>query len=363
MQIQQLKLANFRNYRNLTISFSDHYNLIYGNNGMGKTNLIEAIYVLALTKSFRGTIDKVLIMNHQSCTKIEGELKQLVNNTYQIVISNEGKKVKINGNNIPKLSDYISKINVVLFNPDDLRIIKDTPSVRRKNINLDISELNNSYLKLLNNYNKILKQRNIYLKSMNINSNTDSDYLDVLTSKLIDLGLKIYKYRKEYLNSINEYLSDFYKKITGEETLKIKYISNFNNLSIKNIEKLYKDTLTKDIIFGKTHVGIHHDDFIFIKNDQNLKDFGSEGQQKNSIIAYKLVELEIFFKKKNDYPILILDDLVSELDNEKINNILKILNKNIQIFITTTDLKSVNKDILENSKKFLVEDGKVREVF
>ena len=328
---------------------------------MGKTNLVEAIYVLALTKSFRGTLDKVLIKNGKESKKIEASIKNNIINNYQLMISNDGKKVKINNNNISKLSDYISKISVILFNPDDLRFIKDTPSIRRKNLNVDISQLNNIYLKLLNNYNKLLKQRNLYLKSMNINSNTDSDYLDVITDKLIEIGIKIYQYRKEFIDELNMKIRDIYKKITGEDGLIIKYISNFDSEKEKIISN-YKKSLQRDIILGKTQIGVHHDDIIFIKNDNSLKDYGSEGQQKNAIISYKLAEIELFKAKNGEYPILILDDLFSELDNEKINNILNLLGEDIQTFITTTDISKVDKRILEMSKKICIQDGKLEEV-
>lgn len=362
MQIRQLKLLNFRNYKTGNISFSSYYNLIYGNNGMGKTNLIEAIYVLSLTKSFRGSVDKVLIMNDCDSAKIEGTIKKLIDTNYQIVISADGKKVKINNNKISKLSEYISNISVIFFNPDDLKIIKDTPSIRRKNLNVDISQLNINYLKLLNTYNKILKQRNMYLKTMNINANCDSDYLDILTDKLIKTGFNIYNYRKEFINKINDLIGNIYEKITQEEGLQILYNSNFNSLSEKKIKELYKKNLQRDIIFGKTQIGIHHDDIIFKKNDYNLKDYGSEGQQKNAIISYKLAEIEVFKKQKKDCPILILDDLFSELDKSKINNLLNLLDKNIQTFITTTDISIIDKNIIEKSKLIKIENGSIREV-
>ena len=361
MQIRKLKMINFRNYSNTSIEFSDHYNLIYGKNGMGKTNLIEAIYVLALTKSFRGTVDKVVVMDNAVSAKIEGKVNATISSTYQIIISNDGKKVKIDSNNIPKLSDYISKISVILFNPDDLRIIKDTPSIRRKNLNVDISQLNNVYLKLLNTYNKYLKQRNLYLKSMNINANTDTDYLDVLTEKIIDIGLKIYNYRQEFIEKLNTKLGAIYLQITGEKGVSIKYVSDYVGLDKKDILSLYKKNLQRDIILGKTNLGIHHDDILFLKGEKNMKDYGSEGQQKNCIISYKLAEIEIFKEKKEDYPILILDDLFSELDNEKINNILSLLDKQVQTFITTTDISQVDKAILDNSKIIKVDKGFLRE--
>lgn len=361
MQVRQLKLVNFRNYKNLSITFSPRYNLIYGNNGMGKTNLIEAIFVLALTKSFRGSLDKVLIMNDEKSLTIEGVISSVVNTNYQITISKEGKKVKINGNNVKKLSDYISKITVILFNSMDLRMIKDTPSVRRKNLNIDISSMDNCYLKLLSNYNKILKQRNIYLKSMNINSNTDTDYLEVVTDKLIDIGLKINAYRADFINKINDYIGNIYEKITEEKGLCIEYISAFNNLPKEELKKNYKKVLQRDIILGKTQVGIHHDDLIFKLNGFDLKDYGSEGQQKNAIISYKLSEIEFFKKKNNDEPILILDDLFSELDNQKINNLLNILDENIQTFITTTNIDIVDEKIKNQSMKIVVDNGTIKE--
>ena len=207
MKIHHLKLLNFRNYERLEIDF-ENYNIIFGNNGEGKTNLIESIYVLALTKSFRGSVDKVLIMNNKDFTRIEGKVENNSLDDYKIIIKDNGKKVMINNNSIDKLSDYISKISIVLFNPDDLKIIKDTPNTRRKNLNLDISQINNSYLKNLNNYNKVLKQRNMYLKSMYYNSNKSSDYLDILTNNLIEYGIKIFDSRKKFISLINEKIID-----------------------------------------------------------------------------------------------------------------------------------------------------------
>ena len=361
MKIQHLKLLNFRNYEKMEISFAPSYNILYGNNGAGKTNLIESIYVLALTKSFRGSVDKVLIMNNKDVCRVEGTIADKYTNDYKIIIKDGGKKVKINNTKVDKLSDYISKVSVVLFNPDDLRFIKDSPSIRRKAINLEISQINNSYLKNLNNYNKLLKQRNTYLKSMNINANTSSEYLDILTNKLVDLGEKIYISRKKYIDLLNDKIGEFYEKICGISDLKLDYISDFNNFDKEKILKRYKECLNRDIILGKTSFGVHHDDISFKLLKFNIRDYGSEGQQKNAIIAYKMAELEIFYQIRDDYPILILDDLFSELDRFKINNILSLINEDIQTFITTTEIDKINSDILEKSKLFEINDGVVRE--
>lgn len=362
MKIHHLKLLNFRNYEKMEVSFSPKYNIIFGNNGSGKTNLVESIYVLALTKSFRGTVDKILLMNSKDVCRIEGEVSDKYTNKYKLILKDGGKKVKINNTKVDKLSDYISQISVVLFNPDDLRFIKDSPTIRRKAINLEISQINNSYLKNLNMYNKLLKQRNSYLKTTNINANSSSEFLTILTNKLVDYGENIYESRRKYINLLNQKIGELYNSICGIQDLKLEYISDYKDFEREKILKKYQDNLNRDIILGKTTVGIHHDDIKFKLEGYNIKDYGSEGQQKNAIIAYKLTELEIFYQIRGNYPILILDDLFSELDRLKINNILNLINDDIQTFITTTEIDKINDNVLSNSKLFEVVDGYVREV-
>ena len=361
MKIINLKMLNFRNYEKIELSFSPNYNIIYGNNGVGKTNLIEGIYVLALTKSFRGSVDKILVMNNKDVCRIEGVVRNEYEDKYKIILKDSGKKVKINDFKVDKLSDYISKINVVLFNPDDLRFIKDSPSIRRNAINLEISQLNNVYLKNLNMYNKLLKQRNSYLKTMNINANSYPSYLEVLTDKLIEYGEKIYNSRKKYIDLLNDKLGKYYKDICDIDNLKLEYSSDYKNFDKDSIINKYKDNLNRDIILGKTSFGVHHDDIKFKLDKYNIKDYGSEGQQKNAIIAYKLAELEIFKQVKGNYPILILDDLFSELDINKINNILNLINDDIQTFITVTEIDKINSNIIKKSKLFKVNDGNIGE--
>ena len=340
VKIELLKLLNFRNYKQLEISFHPSLNILYGKNGSGKTNLVEGIYVLALTRSFRYTQEKNLILDGAASCKVEGVIQNHYKTSYMVLLSKDGKKVKINNNKVAKLSDYISKITIVLFHPDDLRFIKDTPSTRRKNLNISISEMNLEYLRKLNDYNKLLKQRNAYLKQMIINHNETSAYLDILTSKLVDLGLYIHEQRKEYLDHINQYIGNFYEKITGVAGLQVCYVSSYEGKNREDILDMMKKTFQKDLMFGKTHIGIHGDDLSFLLLGKDLKEYGSEGQQKNAIISYKFSELEIFKEMTGDYPILILDDLFSELDQEKISNILRLLKREVQTFITTTSLNT-----------------------
>lgn len=363
MQIQELKLLNFRNYDKLSISFHDHLNIIYGKNGSGKTNLVEAIYVLALTRSFKQINDKMLIKNGTNLTRIEGVLKNQFQNTYKVIITNEGKKVKIDNNKITRISDYISKINIVLFNPNDLKMVKDTPSIRRKYLNIAISQQHIHYLKILNDYNKILKIRNAYLKKMYLDGNSLETYLEVLTEKLVDIGIEIYKMRKQYLKHINQNISSIYESIVGEGKLQIKYLSDFLDKTKDELLKMYHKTLKRDLAFGKTNIGIHHDDFLFLLDDFDLKDYGSEGQQKNAVIAWKFSEISIFKKEKKVTPILILDDLLSELDVEKIHNILSFIQSDVQTFITTTEFEKLSSLLDGQSyQKYYVSSGKLEEV-
>lgn len=361
MKIDSLSLMNFRNYETLNISFGD-LNIIYGLNGSGKTNIIEAIYTLALTKSFRINNDKVMIKKGKIKAKIKGNvLKNGDENTFGVEISNDGKVVTINGEKQDKVSDYVSRINVILFNPSDTRLIDESPSERRKMLNIEISQIYKEYLVILTNYQRILKQRNFYLRGMYVNGSYTNTYLDILTKKLIEYGSIICKYREKFVDNINKYIASNYEKIFGSGTLKIRYVSTFKNKSEDDLIKRYKDNYQKELSVGKTLEGIHHDDIVFVLDNNNLKEWGSEGQRKNAIISFKLAEISVINEIKGFYPILILDDLFSELDKEKVTNLLGMLDRNVQTFMTTTDLKNINKKVIKDAKKFKVNDGILEE--
>ena len=271
--------------------------------------------------------------------------------------------MKIDNNKNTNISDYISKINIVLFNPNDLKMIKDTPSIRRKYLNIAISQLNVSYLRKLNDYNKLIKTRNAYLKKMYLNGNSLQSYMDILTEKMVEIGLEIYEIRKNYISLMNSHISSVYKRIATEGILKVNYTSDYENKTKEELMMVYKKNLSRDLTFGKTSFGIHHDDLEFILDDLPLKEYGSEGQQKNAIISWKFSEITIIQKEKNVTPILILDDLLSELDMDKIHNIFTFIENDIQTFITTTEIEKVS-SLLENEKykKIHVSNGKLEEV-
>ena len=361
MKIDSLSLMNFRNYETLNISFGN-LNIIYGLNGSGKTNIVEAIYMLALTKSFRINNDKIMIKKGKIKAKIKGNvLKKNDENEFGVEISNDGKIVTINGEKQDKVSDYVSRINVILFNPSDTRLIDDAPSERRKMLNIEISQIYKEYLVVLTNYQRILKQRNFYIRGMYINGSYTSEYLDILTKKLVEYGKVICKYRQDFIDNINKYIKSNYEKIFGSGTLKIRYVSTFKNKSEDDLIKRFKDNYQKELSVGKTLEGIHHDDIMFILDNNKLKEWGSEGQRKNAIISFKLAEINVINEIKGYYPILILDDLFSELDKEKITNLLGMLDRNVQTFITTTDLKNISKKVIKDAKKIKVCDGAIEE--
>ena len=343
MIIDDLKLLNFRSYSTLNLKFNPKLNIIYGMNGAGKTNIVEAIYALSLTKSFRTNNDNLMIMKDKNVSKVEANIINETKKNYQLILQNHEKKVKINDNKIDKLSDYVADIFMILFNPDDLKIIKESPALRRKFINIELSQLDRNYILYLNGYNKILKQRNIYLKEMYINGTLSKNYLDIMTEKMVDFGIKIYEIRKKFINKVSETISKNYLKIFEYGDLTIKYVSDYND--------------KKENIL--TTFGIHRDDIDFELDGYSLKDCGSEGQQKNAIIAFKLSEIDIVNNEKGYYPILIFDDLSSELDKNKINNILGMFDEKVQTFITTTSIDYFSEDILKNAQVIKVENSNV----
>ena len=362
MKISSLKLVNFRNYERVELTFQDNLNIIYGNNGSGKTNLVEAIYALSITKSFRNSNDKNLIKKGELSTNIEGVVINNTENLYQVIINKEGKKVKIDKSIISKISDYISNIKIVLLQPDEQTIFNDSPSVRRKLLNIEISQIEKDYIVYLNNYNKILKQRNFYLRELYINGNASYDYLNILTKKLIEYGIRVYDYRKKFIDAINEYIGDSYEDIFEKGELKIKYNSDFKDKSEDDLFNNYQKNYNKEIILGKTLIGIHHDDIVFLLDNQNIAEWGSNGQQKNAIFSFKLAEIKVINQKYSENPILILDDLFSALDNKKIKNIVRLLNSDIQTFITTTELERIDEELLKDAKLFNVNEGIITEV-
>ena len=363
MILKDLKLKNFRNINDVDIEFSNNFNIIYGKNGSGKTNLVESIYILALTKSFRTNKDDNLINNLEKDSNlfIEGTIQTKLDTKYKIMLNKSSKQLFIDNVLCSKVSDYISNINVILFNPEDVFLVNETPTERRRFINIELSKINKKYFQALAKYNKILKMRNSYLKIQKNKESISLNYLNVLTENLIKVGLEISDYRFQFIKDINLYLNEIYKKIFSYGNLEVRYESKYLNKTSKDILNDYNKVLDKEILYKKTLLGIHHDDFLFYLDDNLIKEYGSIGQQKNSILSFKLSEIEVLKKYELDKPILILDDLFSELDVDKIKNILSLLSNDLQIFITSTDKDKFNFIKDKDYKLFNVKEGKIVE--
>ena len=368
MRIEHLKLTNFRNYSSLDLDFNQNVNIIIGDNGKGKTNILESIYVLSLTKSNRFGLEENLIKFDEEIAKIEGLIrKDDLIKKQEVQITKRKKQIFINNKEMHRMRDYISNFCVISFTPEDLEIVKGSPNIRRNMINIDISQLQNSYISYLNEYNQIIKIRNEYLKKMNLDGNTDIRYLEVVNQGMIEKGIKIYEYRYNFFKKINEILPKVFKKLSNIDNLEIKYETNvdLDDFDLEKIKKSYENKIKKnfkvELMQGVTLIGPHRDDFSFVLKEKDMKSFASQGQQRLAIIALKIAEIYLFKEEKGEYPVLLLDDIFSEIDTKKRNKIIGFLLKDIQSIITTTDINDIEEKLIEKATIFKVNNGKVTE--
>ena len=366
MKIRDIKLLNFRNYDDLKLEFSDNINVIIGNNGEGKTNILESVYVLSLTKSNRYGVDTDLIKFNKNSFKLEGTIiDDDLLRKFKVSLDKNRKVVSINNKEIKKISEYIYNFCVISFAPIDLEIIKGAPSIRRNFLNIEISQLYNNYINYLNEYNFILKMRNDYLKKLNLNSMVDKRYLDVVNDKLIEKTIKIYDYRFKFLDEINSLIEGIFYKIAGIKGLTISFennlgLGNYDELAIKKaMNDKFSKNYNQELMLGNTLSGPHRDDFKFILNGMDMKLYSSQGQQRLAIIAFKIAELYIFKRIKKSYPVLLLDDIFSEIDIKKRNKIIKYLNNDIQTIITTTDVVDISEELMKKARIFKIKNGKI----
>ena len=356
MWITSLEMQNFRNYESQKIDFSENVNVFYGDNAQGKTNIIEAIFMCSIGKSFRTSKEKETIKHNEEFTNIflnyqnkdrDGNIK--------VQISNK-KTIFVNGVKVKKLSELLGKINVVLFTPDDINILKNGPDQRRKFLNMMIGQIRPNYVNILNTYTKVMEQRNNYLKQIrDLDDKTKINYklLDIWDEKLASLSYKICLYRTEFINKISEKIKDIHKNITeNKEEIKIEYITESSDE--KKLLELIKQRRKLDIIKGYTTKGAHRDDFnIYIDGDL-VNVYGSQGQHRTAVLSLKMSELEIIKEETGKSPILLLDDFMSELDSKRRKNLLSNIG-DTQVIITCTD--EMENNFLGNIYK--VKEGKV----
>lgn len=365
LKINKLYLKNFRNYSDLEVEFNDKLNIIIGNNAQGKTNILEAIYFLSITKSFLSVNEKTLIFRDKEFSSVKGDI---VNNGFKkklsVLINNNEKKIEINQKVIKRHIDYLGNLRVVIFSPDDIRLLKDSPGNRRRFLNIELSQLYDKYVKLLAEFNIILKQRNEYLKVIK-NGNINLDYYNILNDKYVDLSVSIYIYRYNFIEMINEYIGDKYYFISGDKGLVVRYmtdieISDRNTMKDILLGKLVEGK-NREIMYGCTLIGPHKDNFCFYLNESNLSLYGSQGQLKMSILALKMAEIDVFKRVTGETPVLLLDDIFSELDIEKRNKLVKFLNDDVQTIMTTTDLSEIDDELVKIANVYQIENGQIIE--
>lgn len=357
MIIKSLELADFRNYDSLHIDFSSGTNILYGDNAQGKTNILEAIYLCATTKSHKGSKDKDIVNFNKEEAHIRTYLeKDDIDMRIDMHLrKNKTKGIAIDGNKIKKAADLLGLLNVVFFSPEDLSIIKNGPAERRRFVDMELCQLDQFYLYNLNHYNKIVNQRNKLLKDMYFNPSL-RDTLNIWDSQLISFGSKIIERRQLFVEQLNEIIYDIHKKLSGgKEELIIQYEPN---VTIENYEKSLYESQDRDVKLKQTTVGSHRDDFSFMAGNIDIRKFGSQGQQRTAALSLKLSEIELVKKMTKDNPILLLDDVLSELDSNRQNYLLSTIG-NIQTIITCTGLDEFINNRFEINKVFQIENGKI----
>lgn len=344
MWIKKIKINNFRNYNKEEINLNEKINIFYGENAQGKTNIIEAIFLGSMGKSFRAKKDNEMIKLNEKQANIEIEYQKKDRDGKIKIELNNKKNIYLNGIKLKKLSELLGNINTVIFTPDDINILKGGPQNRRRFLDIMISQLKPNYMYHLTLYTKTIEQRNNYLRQIR-EGKKEEKLLEIWDEKLAEEAFIIYQYRKDFIEKIKNKIKKIHEEITDEkEKIKIEYITHCN--SKEEYLKELKERKKLDIIKGYTTKGIHRDDFIIYINDKELSIYGSQGQHRTSILSLKLSEVEIIKDEIGESPILLLDDFMSELDEKRRTHFLEKI-ENTQVIITCTDkINLANKNIL-----------------
>ncbi len=369
MNIERLQLTNYRNYESLALEFSPKINVFIGENAQGKTNVMESIYVLAMAKSHRTSNDKELIRWEQDYGKIEGVVQKRYGPVpIELTLSRKGKKGKINHLEQSRLSEYVGQMNVVMFAPEDLNVVKGSPQIRRRFIDMEIGQISPVYLHDLLTFQKILKQRNHYLKANQGRSALTNDVmLEVYTEQYVQAAIKIIRKRYEFMELLQAWAEPIHAGISqGKEKLVIKYrtVSGMESSwtageMAAHLEKKIAEAKQREIDRGVTLVGPHRDDLQFFVNDYDVQVFGSQGQQRTTALSLKLAEIELIKQETKEAPILLLDDVLSELDDYRQSHLLNTIQGEVQTFVTTTSVDGIHHETIQSAKMFHVKQGDI----
>lgn len=370
MFLQKLQLKNFRNYSEASLNFSPGINVLLGQNAQGKTNLLESIYVLATARSHRTANDRELIRFGNSDADIKGLVHRRSDDLpLELELGKRGKKARVNHLEQAKLSQYIGQLNVILFSPEDLSLVKGSPTGRRRFIDMEFGQIAPRYLHDLTAYRDVLKQRNHYLKSLSMQKTNDRVYLDVLSEQLSLFGGSIIVQRQKFLTDLEKYAQELHLSITqGQEQLSFEYDSKLKDIKDRSEQELQqimdtqlKTQYEKEIFQGTTLIGPHRDDIKFLINGKNVQTYGSQGQQRTTALSVKLAEIDVMKEQTGEYPLLLLDDVLSELDGQRQTHLLKTIQNKVQTFLTAPAMNDVARNLIKAPKIFTIEKGHVAE--
>lgn len=358
MKITQVLCRNFRNLDSCLVSLDVGMNVIVGKNGQGKTNFLESIYYLSTTRSFRINHDQELIQHGKELARIECRIQdEEINRHLACVIHNKGKTCFISNQQVPRTSEFAGKLNAVLFAPADLEMFTASPRFRRRLIDVEIGKINSLYSVYLNRYNKLLKERNAALKQEKL----DEAYLDVIEEQMVEAELYILARRIAFIEFVNERLSRRYAELSDQsDQIVCRYrgiAENADDESKEALKKKLKESRQKDWFLKSTSVGIHRDDIVFMMNENFLDSVASQGQRRMVVLSLKLAFIDYVLKETGKLPVLLLDDVLSELDEEKRKNLFRVIPANIQTVITTTEINDILSGLPSRPMVMKMENG------
>ena len=368
MKLTNLQLQNFRNYESVQLEFTDGVHVFIGENAQGKTNLMESIYALAMTKSHRTTNDKELIGWNKEFATIKGTVEKTATKTnLELQFSKKGKIAKVNFLEQKRLSSYLGNLNVILFAPENLTLVKGSPQNRRKFVDMELGQMSSLYLYDLVEYNRVLKQRNTYLKQLAIKKKQPDEYLDVLSEMLSELASKIVFHRLDFMKQLEALAIPIHDQLSlGREKFSVSYQATIpleDGLTPSQMKEIYmnqfKKNQTREADQATTLIGPHRDDLIFYLNEVPVQTYGSQGQQRSTVLSLKLAEIELMKLSTGEYPLLLLDDVLSELDDDRQTHLIKTIENKVQTFITTTSLDGIKQQFINEPVVIPIEKGTI----
>ena len=368
MKLTNLQLQNFRNYESVQLEFTDGVHVFIGENAQGKTNLMESIYALAMTKSHRTTNDKELIGWNKEFATIKGTVEKTATKTnLELQFSKKGKIAKVNYLEQKRLSSYLGNLNVILFAPENLTLVKGSPQNRRKFVDMELGQMSSLYLYDLVEYNRVLKQRNTYLKQLAIKKKQPDEYLEVLSEMLSELASKIVFHRLDFMKQLEALAIPIHDQLSlGREKFSVSYQATIpleDGLNPSQMKEIYIDQFkknqTREADQATTLIGPHRDDLIFYLNEVPVQTYGSQGQQRSTVLSLKLAEIELMKLSTGEYPLLLLDDVLSELDDDRQTHLIKAIENKVQTFITTTSLDGIKQQFINEPVVIPIEKGTI----